>query len=229
MKASTFYMLQILYKRLMQKSGEQSEHWRADSDRVTYMALQTDHSRRLPAALRPRPSLGLLKSLKPSQRAPPKHQASKITRMVGLQSVTYFRKRIWVMQLCNRNITLKKKKKISTQSLWTFGLFPLWNLCYEPLDWLCPLCPVSCLQQPCSAPADPLWLLLWDQSSSLAFFFSGCLLFFPALLSFPKNTTFSQMESRMTASWGRWGMLGGWGNWAKRKKNSWTWTWTTVW
>lgn len=153
MKASTFYMLQILYKRLMQKSGEQSEHWRADSDRVTYMALQTDHSRRLPAALRPRPSLGLLKSLKPSQRAPPKHQASKITRMVGLQSVTYFRKLIWVIQLCNRNITLKKKKKISTQSLWTFGLFPLWNLCYEPLDWLCPLCPVSCLQQPCSAPA----------------------------------------------------------------------------
>ena len=71
---------------------------------------------------------------------------------------------------------------------------------------------VSCPHQPCSAPADPLWLLLWDQSSSLAFFFSGCLLFFPALLSFPKNTTFSQMESRMTASWGRWGMLGGWGN-----------------
>ena len=48
-------------------------------------------------------------------------------------------------------------------------------------------------QQPCSAPVDSgLWLLLWSQSvSHLAFLFFCCLLLSPALLSFPRNPTFS--------------------------------------
>ena len=51
----------------------------------------------------------------------------------------------------------------------------------------------SCPQQPRSAPVDSrLWLLLWSQSiSDSIFLFSCCLLFFPVLLSFSKNTVFS--------------------------------------
>lgn len=51
--------------------------------------------------------------------------------------------------------------------------------------------------QPCSAPVDSrLWLLLWSHSISyFVFLFSCSLLFFPALLSFPKNPAFSWFVS----------------------------------
>ena len=50
---------------------------------------------------------------------------------------------------------------------------------------------VSHPQEPCSAPViSSLWLLLWSDPSHIFFLFSYCLLFFPALLSFPKNPKF---------------------------------------
>ena len=61
---------------------------------------------------------------------------------------------------------------------------------------------VSCPQQPCSAPVDTcLWLVLCSQFTSyLVFLFTSSLLFFPALLSFPKNPAFLRCAQSRTVS-----------------------------
>ena len=55
---------------------------------------------------------------------------------------------------------------------------------------------MSCLQQPCSAIANPsLWVLLGSPSLSyLVFLFSCCLPPSPPLLPFPKNLAFSSLQ-----------------------------------
>ena len=67
-------------------------------------------------------------------------------------------------------------------------------------SWEWEVSTVSCLQQPCSATVVSCpWFLLWSQSSHFSLV-SCCLLYFPELLSFPKNPAFSWCAPKRTAS-----------------------------